>query len=169
MNCQHVNRTGKYTAVTIFLLPGFIYYCFYRLVCCVVCEFLLYIISGAANILCLAVASGETRYGASPNYSHYFVSEFFCVMLDVFCYNYCAGIRLLCIFPRSLFLYTWRSWIRASWYNYEYNQRDATLVQGEHKVFPWLQTFITRKLRGIQIYIFFSKCYSTQEVFFTTY
>ena len=23
-------------------------------------------------------------------------------------------------------------------------------IQGEHKVFPWLQTFITRKLRGIQ-------------------
>jgi len=28
------------------------------------------------------------------------------------------------------------------------------LIQGEHKVFPWLQTFITRKLRGIQIYIY---------------
>ena len=27
-------------------------------------------------------------------------------------------------------------------------------IQGEHKVFPWLQTFITIKLRGIQIYIF---------------
>jgi len=40
-------------------------------------------------------------------------------------------------------------------------------IQGEHKVFPWLQIFITRKLRGIQI--FFSKCNSTQEVFFTTY
>jgi hypothetical protein len=25
-------------------------------------------------------------------------------------------------------------------------------IQGEHKFFPWLQTFITRKLRGIQIY-----------------
>jgi len=23
-------------------------------------------------------------------------------------------------------------------------------IQGEHKVFPWLQTFITRRLRGIQ-------------------
>jgi len=23
-------------------------------------------------------------------------------------------------------------------------------IQGERKVFPWLQTFITRKLRGIQ-------------------
>jgi hypothetical protein len=23
-------------------------------------------------------------------------------------------------------------------------------MQGEHKVFPWLQTFITRKLSGIQ-------------------
>ena len=27
-------------------------------------------------------------------------------------------------------------------------------IQDEHKVFPWLQTFITRKLCGIQIYIF---------------
>jgi len=25
-------------------------------------------------------------------------------------------------------------------------------IQGEHKVFPWLQTFVTRKLRGIQTY-----------------
>jgi hypothetical protein len=24
------------------------------------------------------------------------------------------------------------------------------IIQGEHKVFPWLQIFITRKLRGIQ-------------------
>ena len=27
-------------------------------------------------------------------------------------------------------------------------------VQGEHKVFPRLQTLVTRKLRGIQIYFF---------------
>jgi len=27
-----------------------------------------------------------------------------------------------------------------------------TNIQGEHKVFPWLQTFITRKLRGIQFF-----------------
>jgi len=39
-------------------------------------------------------------------------------------------------------------------------------IQGEHKVFPWLQTFITRKLRGIQTHFFFSKCNSTQEVFY---
>ena len=32
-------------------------------------------------------------------------------------------------------------------------------VQGEHKVFPWLQTFITRKLREIQTYIFFYNFY----------
>ena len=32
-----------------------------------------------------------------------------------------------------------------------------TIIQGEHKVFPWLQTFITRKLRGIQTYFFFFK------------
>ena len=24
------------------------------------------------------------------------------------------------------------------------------IIQGEHKIFPWLQTFVTRKLRGIQ-------------------
>jgi len=28
-------------------------------------------------------------------------------------------------------------------------------VQGEHKVVLWLQTFITRKLRGIQTYFCF--------------
>jgi hypothetical protein len=39
-------------------------------------------------------------------------------------------------------------------------------VQGEHKVVPWLQTFITRKLRGIQA--FFFKRNSTQEVFLET-
>ena len=27
-------------------------------------------------------------------------------------------------------------------------------IQGEHKVFPRLQTFITRKLRGIKTYLF---------------
>jgi len=27
-------------------------------------------------------------------------------------------------------------------------------LQDEHKFFPWLQTFITRKLRGIQTYFF---------------
>jgi len=30
----------------------------------------------------------------------------------------------------------------------------VTDIQGEHKVFPWLQTFIARKLRGIQTYFF---------------
>ena len=28
----------------------------------------------------------------------------------------------------------------------------CAITQGEHKVFPWLQTFITRKLRGIQTF-----------------
>ena len=28
-------------------------------------------------------------------------------------------------------------------------------IQGEHKVFPWLQTLIKRKLRGINTYFFF--------------
>jgi len=28
-------------------------------------------------------------------------------------------------------------------------------IQGEHKIFPLLQSFITRKLRGIQAYFFF--------------
>ena len=44
-------------------------------------------------------------------------------------------------------------------------------LQGEHKVFPWLQTFITRKLlhveyKYIYIYIYISKCNSS---FFTTH
>jgi len=41
----------------------------------------------------------------------------------------------------------------------------GAIQQGEHKVFPSLQKLITRKLRGIQTYIFF-KCNSTQEVLF---
>ena len=32
---------------------------------------------------------------------------------------------------------------------------NSLKIQGEHKIFPWLQTFITRKLRGIQTYKFF--------------
>jgi hypothetical protein len=31
-------------------------------------------------------------------------------------------------------------------------QLQLTNIQGEHKVFPWLQIFITRKLLGIQTY-----------------
>jgi len=34
------------------------------------------------------------------------------------------------------------------------------IIQGEHKVFPWLQTFIRRKLRGIQTYFFTIKLVS---------
>jgi len=35
------------------------------------------------------------------------------------------------------------------------SHRHVTLaLQGEHKVFPWLQIFITRNLRGIQTYFF---------------
>jgi hypothetical protein len=40
------------------------------------------------------------------------------------------------------------------------------VIQSEHKVF--LQTFIARKLRGIQTYFFFSKCNSTQKKFLET-
>ena len=125
INCQHVNRTGKYTAVTIFLLPGFIYYCFYRLVCFVVCEFVLYIISGPVNILCLTVASGETRNSSSssssssssyichgvgplvdpfrshvsPNYSHYFVAKI--LLCDVRCLLLHFLCRYLIFMPFS--------------------------------------------------------------------
>ena len=41
-------------------------------------------------------------------------------------------------------------------------------IQDEHKFFPWLRTFITRKLHGIRTFLF-PKCNSTQEVFFTTH
>jgi len=41
------------------------------------------------------------------------------------------------------------------------------LIQGEHKFFPWLQTLITRKLRGITNF-FFSKSNSNQDVFYST-
>ena len=30
--------------------------------------------------------------------------------------------------------------------------KQLKFLEGEHEVFPWLQTFITRRLRGIQIY-----------------
>ena len=41
-------------------------------------------------------------------------------------------------------------------------------LQGEHKVFPWLQTFITRKLLMWNTNIFFFQNI-TQEAFFTTH
>ena len=31
--------------------------------------------------------------------------------------------------------------------------RNLPKIQGQHKVFPWLQTFVTRKQRGIQTYL----------------
>jgi len=31
---------------------------------------------------------------------------------------------------------------------------QSWIIQGEHKVFSWAQTFITRKLLGIQTYFF---------------
>jgi len=42
---------------------------------------------------------------------------------------------------------------------------NATIIQGEHKVFLWLQTFITKKttVRGIQTFFFQNV---TQEVNF---
>ena len=36
----------------------------------------------------------------------------------------------------------------SKWAEYKWKM----IVQGEHKVFPWLQTFITRKLREIQTF-----------------
>jgi len=38
----------------------------------------------------------------------------------------------------------------------EYNPPMGSIIQGEHKVFPWLQTFITRKLLGIKTYFLFT-------------
>ena len=36
-----------------------------------------------------------------------------------------------------------------------FSQKSKGMVlHGEHKVFPWLQTFITRKLRGIKTFFF---------------
>jgi len=38
-------------------------------------------------------------------------------------------------------------------------------IQGEHKVFPLLQTFITRKLRGIKTYFFFQNVTQLKKFF----
>jgi hypothetical protein len=62
--------------------------------------------------------------------------------------------------------------VRASWINVNNCPTRCNyiqfVIQGEHKVFPWLQTFITRKLRGIRQFLF-SKCYSIQDFLFTTH
>jgi len=45
-------------------------------------------------------------------------------------------------------------------------ERDMIkIVQGEHKVFPWLWTFITRKLLGIQTYFFFQNLTQNKKFF----
>ena len=33
-----------------------------------------------------------------------------------------------------------------------FEKLDCMYIQGDHKVFPWLQAFVTRKLRGIQFF-----------------
>jgi hypothetical protein len=38
-------------------------------------------------------------------------------------------------------------------------------IQSEHEVFPWLQTFITRKLSGKHIYIFFQNVTQLKKFF----
>jgi len=43
--------------------------------------------------------------------------------------------------------------------------RKRGVIQGELKFFPRLQTFITRKLRGIQIYIFFQNVIQLRKFF----
>ena len=47
----------------------------------------------------------------------------------------------------------------------KHSQPMCFLCGERNKVFPWLQTFIIRKLRGIQTYFFFQNV-TTQEVFF---
>ena len=39
-----------------------------------------------------------------------------------------------------------------SCFQFQYHRYKGNYIQGEHKVFPLLQTFIARKLRGIQTY-----------------
>jgi len=41
-------------------------------------------------------------------------------------------------------------------------------IQGDHKVFPRLQTLITKKLRGIQTYFFFQNVTQLSKVFYNT-
>ena len=41
------------------------------------------------------------------------------------------------------------------WKNNVQPDRQEMTLQGEHIFFPWLQTFVTRKQRGIQKYFFF--------------
>ena len=48
------------------------------------------------------------------------------------------------------------------------NWFQGAVIQGEHKVFPWLQKFITRKLLYVEYKLFFF-INVTQEVFFTTH
>ena len=35
-----------------------------------------------------------------------------------------------------------------------HRESNRSEIQVEHKVFPWLQTFITRRLRGIQTFFY---------------
>jgi hypothetical protein len=52
---------------------------------------------------------------------------------------------------------------------YTINNLSFIYIQGEHKVFPWLQTFITRKPRGIQTYIYiFQNVTQLKKFFYNT-
>ena len=46
-----------------------------------------------------------------------------------------------------------RSWhLTRRWKNCVDNEGELMEIQSEHKIFPWLQTVTTRKLRGIQFF-----------------
>jgi hypothetical protein len=76
------------------------------------------------------------------------------------------GFALTCIITCSFFLCLvtqqngssadplhWNT-IQSKTFCWRETEPKENFIQGDHKVFPWLQTFITRKLRGIQTYIF---------------
>jgi hypothetical protein len=78
-----------------------------------------------------------------------------------FCQIFCANVMFMFrdTSPYNKYFHRngWRLYIISSSHNsfkayFNEDNNKIMEVQGEHKVFPGLQTFITRKLRGIQIY-----------------
>ena len=59
---------------------------------------------------------------------------------------------------RAIYEVMWNVWYIQPGHKWQYGacalRAGYQIPQGEHKVFLWLQTFITGKLRGIQTYFF---------------
>jgi hypothetical protein len=78
-----------------------------------------------------------------------------CYKNSIKCYTFCAKKKTPCKIAKNLWNAVHRKYkkiILISGTQKKPHQVSLSDIQGEHKVFPWLQTLITRKLRATQTY-----------------